>query len=372
MRGQLPEVPNGMQRESIRTAVVGTGSYIPERLVANSDFLGSEFFSPDGTKLAATTPEIVRKFETITGIGARRYVSDDLCTSDIATLAAADALASSSTDKESLDYIIVAHNFGDVAANNRRSDLVPTLAARVKQRLGVVNPRTIAYDLPFGCAGWLQAVIQADYFIRSGDAKRALVIGAETLSRVCDPHDRDSMLYADGAGASVLEGITSDAPVGILAHCTRSDAHDHAHLLRLARSYNPHFDGHELFLKMNGHALYEYALRFVPRVVKECIAKAGLSLRDVSKILIHQANAKMDEAILRRSYELFGTDAVPELIMPMTVSWLGNSSVATIPTLLDLLLKEKLENQRLTSGQKIVLASVGAGMNINALAYGIP
>ena len=123
---------------------------------------------------------------------------------------------------------------------------------------------------------------------------------------------------------------------------------------------------------MNGHVLYEYALRFVPRVVKECITKAGLSLRDVSKILIHQANAKMDEAILRRSYELFGTDPVPELIMPMTVSWLGNSSVATIPTLLDLLLKEKLENQRLKSGQKIVLASVGAGMNINALAYGIP
>jgi 3-oxoacyl-[acyl-carrier-protein] synthase-3 len=361
-----------MNRDSIRTTIVGTGSYIPERLVANADFLGNEFFGPDGEKLAASTREIVNKFEAITGIGARRYVLDDVCTSDIATLAAADALDSSSTDKETLDYLIVAHNFGDVAANNRRSDLVPTLAARVKQRLGIVNPRTIAYDLPFGCAGWLQAVIQADYFIRSGDAKRALVIGAETLSRVSDMHDRDSMLYADGAGASVLEGIAADSPVGILAHCTRSDTHEHAHLLRLGHSYNPHFEGRDLFLKMNGHALYEYALRFVPRVVKECVTKAGLSLRDVSKILIHQANAKMDEAILRRSYELFGTDPVPDLVMPMTVSWLGNSSVATIPTLLDLLLKEKIENQRLKSGQKIVLASVGAGMNINAVAYGIP
>lgn len=361
-----------MKRDSIWTTIVGTGSYIPERLVANADFLADEFFGPDGKKLAASTRDTISKFEAITGIGARRYVSGDVCTSDIATLAAADALASSSIDKETLDYVIVAHNFGDVAANNRRSDLVPTLAARVKHRLEIVNPRTIAYDLPFGCAGWLQAVIQADYFIRSGDAKRALVIGAETLSRVCDPHDRDSMLYADGAGASVLEGVASDSPVGILAHCTRSDTHHHANLLRLGRSYNPQVDGQELFLKMNGHALYEYALRFVPRVVKECITKAGLSLRDVSKILIHQANAKMDEAILRRSYELFGTDAAPELVMPMTVSWLGNSSVATIPTLLDLLLKEKLENQRLKSGQKVVLASVGAGMNINALVYGIP
>jgi hypothetical protein len=91
-----------------------------------------------------------------------------------------------------------------------------------------------------------------------------------------------------------------------------------------------------------------------------------------AKILIHQANAKMDEAILERIYSLFGTDPAPDKVMPMTISWLGNSSVATIPTLLDLLLKEKIEHQRLKSGHRIVLAAVGAGMNINALVYGIP
>ena len=90
-------------------------------------------------------------------------------------------------------------------AGNPRSDFVPTLAARVKSALGIANPACIAYDLPFGCPGWLQAVIQVDYFLRSGDAKRALVIGAETLSRVSDPHDRNSMIYSDGAGAAVLE-----------------------------------------------------------------------------------------------------------------------------------------------------------------------
>jgi 3-oxoacyl-[acyl-carrier-protein] synthase-3 len=123
---------------------------------------------------------------------------------------------------------------------------------------------------------------------------------------------------------------------------------------------------------MNGHRLYEYALRTVPSAVKECVTKAGLSMRDVSKILIHQANAKMDEAILVRIYQLFGTQPAPEMVMPMTISWLGNSSVATVPTLLDLLMKERIANQRLMSGQRIVLASVGAGMNVNALVYAMP
>lgn len=354
------------------SVITGTGSYIPERLVGNSEFLDAEFFDADGRRLERDNRDTVRRFEEITDIGARRYVTDDLVTSDIAYFAARDTLASSGVDKETLDYVIVAHNFGDVAPDNRRSDLVPTIAARVKHRLEISNPKTVAYDLPFGCAGWLQAVIQADYFIRSGDARRALVIGAETLSRILDPHDRDSMIYADGAGACILEGVLSETPVGVLAHSTRSDTIQHAHLLQMGPSYNPHFAGSDLFLKMEGHKLYEYALRHVPRVVKECIMKAGLTLRDISKVLIHQANAKMDEAILERVYKLFGAEPVPELVMPMTISWLGNSSVATLPTLLDLLIKGKLEKQTLASGQRFVLASVGAGMNISTAVYGIP
>ena len=361
-----------MNTSTIWTTIVGTGSYIPERLVANSDFLGNEFYTSDGQKLERSNQETIDKFEAITDIKARRYVTDDLQLSDIAFFAAKDALDSSNIDKESLDYIIVAHNFGDVAADNRRSDFVPTIAARVKHRLEIQNPSTIAYDLPFGCPGWLLALIQVDYFIRSGDSKRALVIGAETLSRISDPHDRDSMIYADGAGACIAEGVTRDSPVGIMAHCSRSDTYKHAHLLQMGRSYNPGFDGSDLFLKMRGHKLYEYALRFVPRVVKDCITKAGLTLNDISKVLLHQANAKMDEAILERVYKLFGADPAPTLMMPMTISWLGNSSVATLPTLLDLLFKGKLEDHRLTSGQTVVFASVGAGMNINAMVYRIP
>lgn len=361
-----------MTGKTIRTTIIGTGSYIPEHIVPNSEFLQHEFYDAHGKRIDRATPDIIDKFQAITGINARQYVNDDQTTSDIALLAAQETLASSQSDPETLDYIIVAHNFGDVGVGNRRSDMVPTLAARVKQRLKIKNPSTIAYDLPFGCAGWLQAVIQADYYIKSGDAKRALVIGAETLSRVSDPHDRDSMIYADGAGACLLEGVSTDKPVGILAHCARSDTLEQAHLLRLGPSYNPDFQGSDLFLKMEGHKLYEYALRVVPQVVRECIVKAGLNLSDVSKILIHQANAKMDEAILERVYRLFGTDPAPDKVMPMTISWLGNSSVATIPTLLDLLLKGKLEHQHLEPGQRIVLAAVGAGMNINAVAYALP
>ena len=359
-------------KNNIRTTIVGTGSFIPKRQIPNSEFLGHEFYAPDGSPLERDNDEIIDKFQQITGINARQYVTDDQCTSDIAYLAAEDALNGASATREDLDYIIVAHNFGDVPVDNRRSDAVPTMAAKVKHRLGIKNPQTIAYDLPFGCAGWLQAVIQAHYFIKSGDAKRALVIGAETLSRVSDPHDRDSMIYADGAGACLLEGVQSDADIGILSHCTRSDTNGEAELIRLGQSNNPDFDGSDLFLKMDGHQVYEYALRFVPRVVKEAITKAGLELRDISKILIHQANAKMDEAILERIYGLFGSDPAPARVMPMTISWLGNSSVATIPTLLDLLLKKKLEHQQLKSGERIVLAAVGAGMNINAMVYRIP
>ena len=298
-------------------------------------------------------------------------MADDQVASDIAFLAAADALKSSGIDKESLDYIIVAHNFGDVRFGNVRSDFVPTLAARVKHKLAIINPKTVAYDLPFGCPGWLQGMIQANYYLRSGDCQRVMVIGAETLSRISDPHDRDCMIYADGAGATILEAVASDRPLGILSHAARSDTLDHAYMLWMGKSYDPDHAGDELYLKMDGHKLYEYALKTVPLVAKESVEKAGLAIGDIKKILIHQANEKMDEAILKRLYKICGGVYKPE-VMPMIISWLGNSSVATIPTLLDLLLKGKLEDHALAPGDNIVLTSVGAGMNINSVVYRLP
>jgi 3-oxoacyl-[acyl-carrier-protein] synthase-3 len=343
--------------------IVATGSYIPHATIPNTHFLGNEFYGNDGNKLERSNPDIIQKLNEITGIRERRYVSDDLVTSDIACLAAEEAL--DGIDKESLDYIIVGQNFGDVKADNIRADMVPNIAARVKHKLRIKNPYTVTLDIPFGCPGWLQSMITADYLIKSGDAKRILVIGAEILSRVSDPHDIDSMIYADGAGATLLEA--TDQEVGIISHLARSDTYDKAWCLWLGKSYKPERIEKDLFIKM-----YKYAVRTVPAVVKKNLEKAGIELRDVQKVLIHQANGKMDEAILKRLFKLYDIKEIPADIMPMTISWLGNSSVATLPTLLDLILKGKLENHRLHSGDIALFASVGAGMNINSMIYRVP
>jgi len=357
---------------SIRSVVAGTGSFIPAQQIRNENFLTSAFYDAQGNSYNDSNDEIIRKFENITGITERRYVTDEQQASDIAALAARDALDSSGVDGELLDYIIVAHNFGDVQAGNRRSDFVPSLASRVKHRLGIRNPATIAYDIAFGCPGWVQGMIQTDYYLRSGDAQRALVIGAETLSRISDPYDRDSMIYSDGAGATILEAVTTSEQVGILAHASRTDTTEQAYLLWMDKSYDPNGQGDNLYLKMDGRGVYEYALANVPKVVKESLDRAGLTLSDVAKVLIHQANAKMDEAILKRLGRLCGVKELPTEIMPMTISWLGNSSVATVPTLLDLLCKGKLDQHGCRPGDVLVFTSVGAGMNINSIVYRIP
>jgi 3-oxoacyl-[acyl-carrier-protein] synthase-3 len=362
-----------MTRSTRRTVFTGTGSYIPPRRVPNEDFLANQFFLDYGQPCdPADNALIIGKFREITEIAERRWVDDDVVTSDIAVDASGKAVASAGIDPESLDYIIVAHNFGDVRAENRRSDFVPSLAARVKQGLGIANPSCIAYDLPFGCPGWVQAVIQADYYLRSGDADRALVVGAETLSRVSDPHDRDSMIYSDGAGAAVLESRVGDEETGILSHAARSDTKDHARLLWMGTSYSQEAPDDSLFLKMYGRKLYEYALNTVPGVVKTSLDRAGLHLEDVAKVLLHQANAKMDQAILKRLCKLYGVVESSADIMPMTISWLGNSSVATVPTLLDLIWRRQLDGHEISSGDIVILASVGAGMNVNSVVYRWP
>ena len=355
-----------------RTVIAGTGSHIPSVVVPNEHFLDSDFHGPDQKRIDKSNDEILRQFEAITGIRERRYVPDDLVTTDIAYDAARKALESSGIHGEQLDYIIVAHNFGDVRAGSQQSDLVPALAARVKNRLEIENPRTVAVDVIFGCPGWLQGVIFADSMIRSGDIKRAMIIGAETLSRISDPHDRDSLIYADGAGATIVEARETDEKIGILAHAVRSDTLEHSSMLRMGHSYKDETFLEALFLKMEGRKLYKYALQTVAGSIKECLDRAGVCLEQVKKVLIHQANGKMDEAILRALYELHGIKEPPPDIMPMTISWLGNSSVATLPTMLDLMEKGQLDGHVLHHGDNIVFASVGAGMNINAVVYRVP
>lgn len=354
----------------IYSVITGTGNYIPTKRIPNANFVAAEFYEKDGTLIVKDGQETVDKFQKITTIAERRYVTDDLVTSDIAYLAAVEAIECAGIDKEDLDYIIMAHNFGDVKSDNNRSDIVPSLAARVKHKLEIKNPNAVAYDVTFGCPGWLQGMIQADYYIKAGDAKKVLVIGAEILSRVSDPHDRDGMIYSDGAGATILEARESETPKGILAHKTRSDTFEYAKMLFMGKSYKADVcNPDDLYLKMNGRKLYQYALSTVPQAIKACLDKAGVHLSEIKNLLIHQANGKMDDAILQRLYKLYDLDEIPKNIMPMTIDWLGNSSVATIPTLLDLMRKDKMKSQEIKSGDILVFASVGAGMNINAVVY---
>jgi len=181
-----------------RTIITGTGSYIPTEIKTNTHFINQPFYTEDGQLLKIEPEIIIEKFRKITGIAERRYVRENLNTSDIAAIAAKEAIDNSGIDAETLDMIIVAQNFGDVDACSIQSDAVPALASRVKHLLNIKNPKCIAYDILFGCPGWLQGVIQADAFFKAGIATKALVIGAETLSRVVDDYDRDSIYLVTG------------------------------------------------------------------------------------------------------------------------------------------------------------------------------
>jgi 3-oxoacyl-[acyl-carrier-protein] synthase-3 len=350
------------------TIITGTGSYIPGLVIPNDSFSDHSFYGEDGLLINTPNAEIFEKFKDITGIYERRYAEENVNTSDLATKAAALAIEDAGIDPETIDQIIVAHNFGNVIAGTIQSDAVPSIASRVKNLLGIRNPSCVAYDLLFGCPGWIQGVIHADSFIKSGLAKRCLVIGAETLSRVIDPHDRDSMIFSDGAGACIVENST-DNTSGILASSVQSHCMDEAYYLYLGKSYHPEGDEATRYIKMKGRKVYEYAIKNVPIAMKECIEKAGVDIHEVKKFFLHQANEKMDEGFIKALFKLYGIKDIPENVMPMSIHELGNSSVATIPTLYDMVKRGNYKEHQLDKGDVVIFASVGAGMNINAICY---
>jgi len=351
------------------SVITGTGSYIPDEVRTNQHFINTTFYTEKGELIDEPGEKVISKFNSITDIEERRYASEDMTCSTIGTFAAEKAIADAGIDPEQLDYIIVAQNFGDVVKHTIQSDMVPSLASRIKQNLKIRNPKCVAYDVMFGCPGWIEATIQAHTFIRAGLAKKCLVIGAETLSRVLDPHDRDSMIFADGAGATVLELKEESQKRGILSHASLSYTFEEASYLYLGKSNYPGSDDRIRYIKMKGRKIYEFALNRVPAAMKTCLDESNIDIENLKKIFIHQANHKMDEAILKRFYRLYGVSKMPEEIMPMTIDKLGNSSVATIPTLYDLVRKGELRPHEVTANDEILFASVGAGMNINAISY---
>lgn len=354
----------------LRSVITGTGSYIPPFIQSNKDFSTQVFYADNHLPLTTAPVEVIEKFKQITGIHERRYTTDDLNASDIGSLAARQALIDSKVDPEQIDQIIVAQNFGNVLKNTIQTDAVPTIANRIKHDLGIRNPNCVAYDILFGCPGWIQGVIQADAYFKAGIARKALVIGTETLSRVIDMHDRDSMIFSDGAGAAVLEykEVEEDGP-GILSHSVQSFSFEEIEHINMGKSYYPESDPGIRFIKMKGRKVYEFAMKHVPAAMKDCLDKSSISIVDLKKVFLHQANEKMDEGIIKRLYQLYGINNPRKNIMPMSIHWLGNSSVATVPTLFDLVRKNKVDDHQLTAGDHVLFASVGAGMNINAVSY---
>ncbi|ULQ57181.1 ketoacyl-ACP synthase III [Flavihumibacter rivuli] len=353
-----------------RSVITGTGKFIPNHIKKNEDFGQSQFFTEDNQPIETPAAEVVRKFKNITGIEERRYADPTMKASHMGAEAAKKAIEESGINPEELDLIIAAHNYGDVDPLSRQSDTVPALAARIKHMLGIRNPNCVAYDILFGCPGWVQGLIIADTYFKAGTAKKALIIGTETLSRVIDNHDRDSMIFADGAGATVVESREGPATgEGILSTSVQSHCLSELDFINFGPSYYPGSDPHHCFIKMKGRKVYEYALSHVPAAMKDCLDKSGAGIEELKMIFIHQANEKMDEAIIKAFYKLYGHQPVPEKIMPMSIQWLGNSSVATVPTLYDLVKKHEVPGYQLQKGDLVMFASVGAGMNINAVCY---
>jgi 3-oxoacyl-[acyl-carrier-protein] synthase-3 len=352
-----------------RTVIIGSGSFIPDQIKTNRDFAVNDFYGEDHKKIDSPPDLIAQKFQQITGIEERRYATPDWTASTMGAEAAKIALHESGIDPETLDQIIFAHNYGDINKHAIQMDAVPSLASRVKQILGISNSSCTAYDILFGCPGWLQGMIHSDAFFKAGIAKRILVIGGETLSRVIDQYDRDSMIFSDGAGATVLEYKDSEHHSGVLACSAMSHCVQESEYIYFGKSYFPDSDPRVRFIKMKGRKVFEYAMKNVPSAMKSCLESSGMDIKDLKKVFIHQANEKMDEGIIKAFYKLYGLTDIPALIMPMSIHKLGNSSVATIPTLYDLVAKGYLPEHQINTGDIILFASVGAGMHINAVCY---
>jgi 3-oxoacyl-[acyl-carrier-protein] synthase-3 len=356
----------------LNTVITGSGHFLPEKVVKNDYFLGYDFFDESGKRIEKPIEETIKKFQEITEIEERRYVNEHMFTSDISVIAAEKAIEDAGIDKEELDYIIVANNYGDIDPVYRQVDSMPSIATRVKHKLNIKNNHCRPYEMLFGCPGWIEGLIMAHHLFMSGTAKKILVVGSDTLSRAVDPHDRTAMIFADGAGAVVLEARESDKKEGIITYNTICDSLEEMEYLTNNESLKSDYQGSKVNIKMRGRKVYEYALRKVPALVKRTIDNAELNIHNINKILLHQANAKMDHAMVQRLFKLYGLTEIPDDIAPMTIQKFGNSSVATIPTMYDLIARNQLGNHRFHPGDHLVFGSVGAGMNINAIVYKIP
>lgn len=350
------------------SSITGTGSAMPKRIIKNDYFLQYDFYTKMGEKNPKDPKEIIQKLEEISGIKERRFIGEEEESIGLLENASFKAIADAQIHPNDLDGIIIAHNTANVRANlGNCYHTIPNVAAILKNRLGITNKDCPSYDILFGCPGWVEGFIQAHRMIQLGEAKHVLVCGVEVVSRFLDPHDVDSMLMADGCGATVISA--DDQTKGVLAHATFSHAEDDLDSITLDRSLNKEQEGN-LFFKMQGQKVYKYATSQLPLVIKKAMDTINMDPSEVDYFFFHQANAKMLRAIagnLMRTFDLKDVDYSKKI--PNSISFLGNTSVATIPTLFDLVKNKEIEGFPLKKGQTYVFASVGAGMHCNAIIY---
>jgi 3-oxoacyl-[acyl-carrier-protein] synthase III len=354
----------------LKTIISGTGTVLPTMVVKNNYFLNREFYDKEGLKNEKPMADVIEKLEAITGISERRYVPFDQDTVPLMAETAIKTIADAGLQVNDLDGIIVAHNAGNMLVGQKAWHSVPNMAALVKNSINSTNYECFAYDILFGCPGWVQGIIQAHHAIQMGEAEHILVVGVEVASRLVDPHDLDSMIFADGCGAIVVSKSESSGSAGFISSATFSHANDDISSIYLGESNNAKELVGACYLHMNGKEVYKYATTWLPQVIKKALDKANMDVDDVDMFLFHQANGKMLAAIANNLAGLYGKENSSfEGKIPVIIQKTGNTSVATIPTMLAMIMHNELEGYSIKSGDKVVFASVGAGMHCNAIIY---
>lgn len=327
-----------MAQSTLYSRVLGTGSYLPPDRVTNQQL--ADRLAKDGIE---TSDEwIVAR----TGIHARHFAAPGVTTSDLAFEASQRAIAAADVDPQSIDLIIVATSTPDF--------VFPSTACLLQHKLGIKNGGA-AFDVQAVCSGFAYALATADSFIRSGQHRTALVVGAETFSRILDFSDRTTcVLFGDGAGAVVLSA--SDEP-GVLGSALHADG-SYSNILCTPGHVNRGVIEGSAFLQMDGQAVFKLAVNVLEKVAVEALAKANLAPEQIDWLIPHQANIRIMTSTCRKL-------GLPQEHMVVTVAEHGNTSAASIPLALDVAVRDG----RIQRGQHVLIEGVGGGFTWGASVF---
>ncbi len=313
----------------IYSRIIGSGSYLPRNVVTNDDL----------AQRMDTSDEWIR---TRTGIRQRHIAAAGETSSSLALEASRAAIASAGIAAQDIDLIIVATSTPDY--------IFPSTACLLQAKLGIKG--CPAFDLQAVCSGFVYALATADLFIRSGQHRCALVVGAEVFSRILDWNDRGTcVLFGDGAGAVILR---ADNGPGIMASALHADG-SHAGILSVPGTVSGGKASGDPFLRMDGPAVFKFAVRVLDEVARETLAKCGQQVADIDWLIPHQANLRILESTAKRLH-------LPPEKLIVTVDMHGNTSAASVPLALDLAIRDG----RIRPGHKVMLQGVGGGFTWGA------